>query len=152
MKITEGKNKIVWLGSDFKKHFSYEFNEKKTKLLTKTLGEQMNDTEIMKKFHPEPIGLGEMMNFLKTADHNGWYIFYVNDKDNVLWAVVAYWNSYYVGWSVFANSVENPDEWDAGRQVVSCRFSDSLESDTLTLRNLEKRIEVLEAVIKSHNL
>jgi len=152
MKITEGKNKIVWLGSDFKKHFSYEFNEKKTKLLTKTLGEHMNDTEIMKKFHPEPIELGEMMNFLKTADHNGWYIFYVNDKDNVLWAVRVHWDSDDDGWRVLALSVESPHKWDAGLQVVSCRFSDSLKSDTLTLKSLESRIEKLEAVIKSHNL
>ena len=38
---------------------------------------------------------------------------------SVLWAVNANWNADNDGWNVEANSVENPDRWNAGNQVVS---------------------------------
>lgn len=39
-----------------------------------------------------------------------------------LWAVNANWNSGNGGWNVNANSVENPNRWNDGNQVVS-RYS-----------------------------
>ncbi len=39
-----------------------------------------------------------------------------------LWAVNANWNSGNDGWNVEANSVENPDRWNADNQVLS-RYS-----------------------------
>lgn len=39
-----------------------------------------------------------------------------------LWAVNANWNSGNGGWNVEANSVENPDRWNADNQVLS-RYS-----------------------------
>jgi len=39
-----------------------------------------------------------------------------------LWAVNANWNSDNGGWNINANSVENPNRWNDGNQVVS-RYS-----------------------------
>ena len=38
---------------------------------------------------------------------------------NVLWAVNANWNADNGGWNVEANSVTNPNRWNADNQVVS---------------------------------
>ena len=155
MKITEGKNNIAWLGSDFKKHFSYNFKEKETKLVSKTLGTEMNDKEIKDKFHPEPIELGEMMNFLKTADHSGWYIFYVQDEEKTLWAVGAHWRSSLDGWRVDAGSVEDPYRWYAVSQVVSRRFLDTKKSKTLSTSDdltLKRAIRMVKIHLEDHNL
>ncbi len=40
----------------------------------------------------------------------------------VLWAVNANWNADNGGWNVEANSVENPNRWNDGNQVLS-RYS-----------------------------
>ncbi len=39
------------------------------------------------------------------------------------WAVNANWNSDLDGWNVEANSVENPNKWNAGNQVVSRNYN-----------------------------
>ncbi len=50
--------------------------------------------------------------------NNGWAnIFYVKDLAGVLRAVGVRWDD--AGWRVFADSVEDPTEWYAGRQVFS---------------------------------
>jgi hypothetical protein len=50
---------------------------------------------------------------------NSWAnIFYIHDKDGKLWAVVAVWDAG-SGWNVEAYSVEEPDRWDDGVQVLS---------------------------------
>jgi hypothetical protein len=44
-------------------------------------------------------------------------IFYIRDAEGILWAVNAGWNG--GGWRVGANSIDNPDGWNADRQVFS---------------------------------
>jgi len=61
--------------------------------------------------------LAHVYEFLKSADHNSWYIFYVKDVSDVLRAVSARWSG--DGWHVGARSVEYPIEWLDGFQVVS---------------------------------
>jgi hypothetical protein len=39
-----------------------------------------------------------------------------------LWAVNANWNADNDGWNANANSVDNPNRWNAGNQVVSRNF------------------------------
>lgn len=143
--FTPGKNNISWVSSTFKEHFhGMDFKEdNRTSLQTKKLPRAMNDSEIMQEMHPEPVYLGDVLSFLKTASHSEWYIFYVNDKEGALWAVYARWGVH--GWSVYAPSVSDPLEWSADNHVVSSGFSGSQEktlssSDTLTLR-----VEKLEA-------
>lgn len=43
-------------------------------------------------------------------------------RTNELWAVNANWNADNGGWNVEANSVTNPNRWNADNQVVS-RYS-----------------------------
>ena len=146
--FVEGKNDIVWIGSNFKEHFhGLTFNESPSKgLKTRVLGKQMNATKILSELRPEPVSLGDVLAALKTLDKSGWYIFYVEDMDDELWAVYADWLAAYGGWGVGASSVADPSRWNAVYQVVSRRFSDTKKqtlspSDTLSL---EKRIEALE--------
>ena len=40
-------------------------------------------------------------------------------RTQTLWAVNANWNADNGGWNVEANSVENPNRWNDGNQVVS---------------------------------
>lgn len=47
-------------------------------------------------------------------------IAYIKGNNGNLWAVSASWYSAYRYWRVRANSVEDPDAWLAGYQVLSC--------------------------------
>ncbi|MCX6718143.1 MAG: hypothetical protein NTY81_00865 [Candidatus Staskawiczbacteria bacterium] len=47
-------------------------------------------------------------------------VMHISGKDGNVWAVIANWNSVNRYWSVHAYSVENPDVWFAGSQVLSC--------------------------------
>jgi hypothetical protein len=47
-------------------------------------------------------------------------IFYVRDARGALWAVSVDWNADYGYWVVYADSVDSPDRWFVGNQVVSC--------------------------------
>lgn len=47
-----------------------------------------------------------------------WFIFYLKGKDGNVWAVSALWYAG-GGWYVHAYSVDNPDRWRAGDQVLS---------------------------------
>jgi hypothetical protein len=59
-------------------------------------------------------GNGENGTLLTNGYAN---IFYVRDTEGTLWAVHVSWHS--DGWNVYADSVENPGEWNAGIQVLS---------------------------------
>lgn len=48
-----------------------------------------------------------------------WVVAQMALRTNVLWAVNANWNADNDGWNVEANSIENPNRWNAGNQVVS---------------------------------
>lgn len=129
MKIELNKNNIKYLGSDFQGHFSdTEFKvPKKLKLQHKVLNKYTLDEEILKEFKPQESTLGELiwaLNNYKGLIKNGWpNIFYIRDKDNVLWAVGASWGSFLGGWSLSACSVTRRVGWDEGDQVVSQNFN-----------------------------
>lgn len=158
-----GQNDISWVSSNFKEHL-YDIDFKKASaegLETRTLSRFMNDTAILKEFGPSPVLLGDVLAFLKTANHSDWYIFYVNDATGTLWAVYAYWRG--SGWSVGAGPVSDPGEWGVGGVVVSRSFSETSEKDALALNpseteslglptNFTERLESLEAIVKYHNL
>ncbi len=139
-----GKNNIGWISYSFKDHFmDIEFTiPKKIELKTKKLERNMNDKEILAEFKPQGSSLGELAYALENnfCSKNGYAnIFYIRDKSNVLWAVRARWDSDDRGWNVDADSVEDPDVWGAGDQVVSrdwnCENSDT--NETLKLSNSE---------------
>ena len=63
------------------------------------------------------VAMAHAFEFLKTADRNRWYIFYVRDAKGTLWAVCARWDD--DGWRVGASPVTYPVEWIDGYRVVS---------------------------------
>lgn len=139
LKVSEefvvGKNKIAWVGSGFKEHlYPLSFTVSKETLKTKTLGKSMLDKEIFEEFKPVAVTLGDVLHFLKKANRDGWYIFYVNDLKGTLWAVHAHWFADDGGWDVGAYSVGLPTGWYDGHQVVSREF---LDTEPQTLRYFE---------------
>lgn len=148
-----GNNKIGWIGSNFKEHFgSMEFEEVEAKLETHTLEKPMLDKDILAEFKPQEATLGELLWAIQNPKglllENGYAnIFYIRDKDNVLWAVRAHWHSGFREWFVNAYSVSYPSGWFDVNQVVSRKFGlavGPLESWSLELEILEKRIKRLE--------
>lgn len=117
-----GELPISYLGDNFRNNF-LDVVEKVVKTAT------LKQRKLLKRSVDEPIlsalggtrkaqvALGNVFEFLKTADRSKVYIFYVADAKGVVWAVIAYWDD--GGWDVGARSVADPDEWDAGRVVVS---------------------------------
>ncbi|MDP2789009.1 MAG: hypothetical protein Q8O46_03090 [bacterium] len=64
------------------------------------------------------IPLSQIGPFLNA--HRGsseWFILYPEELP--LWVVDARWHAEHGGWNIAANSVENPNGWDAGHRVVS---------------------------------
>lgn len=126
----EGKNDIVWIGNSFKEHFGdVDFTiPQKLDLKIRKLESYMNDKEILAEFKPMESNLGEIAYALKNdiLSKDGYAnIFYVRDKDNVLWAVYARWYSGTRDWRVDDGSVEDWRDWCDGSQVVSRSFSES---------------------------
>ena len=70
----------------------------------------------------EETKLYHLLQFLKNeAEKSERYLFYIRDKDGVLWAVIARWSG--GAWNLIAYSVVFLDEWLAGHLVVSCEDS-----------------------------
>lgn len=148
-----GKNNIAWVDSDFKEHlYNLDFSSSTFNLARRTLEKPMNDAEIFLSLKPQAVLLGDVLYALEYLEHDGWYLFYVNDRKGTLWAVDARWRAGDGGWYVNARSVEDPFRWFDGRQVLSRGFSDPLPSgetlstfdslpDILTINNIQyKRI------------
>lgn len=128
---------ISYLSDNFKDWFG-DFNVKpvKCELKSVTLDKPMNDREIIAKWNPEPVTLGEMAYVLESLDHSTRAIFYVKGNAGVLRAVYVFW--YGGGWGVCASSVEGPGGWSDGRRVFSRNFSESPSPlpDTLTINGV----------------
>lgn len=153
-----GKNEISWIGSNFKEHlYGIEFKKASAQgLETRTLPRYMNNAAILKELAPEAVELGDVLAFLKDADRERWYLFYVKDAVGILWAVSADWGG--DGWDVGAFPVSDPYGWYDDGVVVSRRFSDTQNkklspSETQTLpSDFETRLAEVEAILKFHNL
>jgi hypothetical protein len=115
----------------------------------------MNDKEIIEEWNPEPVTLGDILDFLETANHTDWYIWHVKDNKGVLWAVSGDWDG--DRWFFGADPLDSPGHWFDGNQFLSRRYLDSQKetlstSETLSLNELSGRISRLEAIIRHHNL
>lgn len=128
---------ISYLSRNFKDWFGdFDVKPVKCELKSVTLDEPMNDSEIIAKWNPEPVTLGEMTYTLKSLSHDVWAIFYIKDQNGVLRAVRVFW--FDDGWDVYALSVERPLRWSDGGQVFSRNFSESPSPlpDTLTINGV----------------
>ena len=119
-----GELPISYLGHNFKANFLGKTEEKvkKATLKRRKLLKSSLDAPILDALGGEKkaeVALAHAFEFLKTADRDRWYIFYVRDANGNLWAVRAYWDDR--GWDVSAYSVSCPDGWDDGYRVVSPR-------------------------------
>jgi hypothetical protein len=133
MKTTKKFESIAsYQSTDFKDLFGeMEFEDKKSTLYSKKLEQPLLDKDILEKFKPTELTLGEIFNYLDTTANKGdWMIFYCKDISGVLRAVNVCW--YDSGWGVRASSVEGPGEWGGGGQVFSRNPFDTQHSMTLS--------------------
>ena len=114
--------KVGWLGDNFKAGFLSKIEEQTPALEIREheLLKNSRDPAIITELGGEEkveITLGQFWEFLKTADRRFWYVAYIRDTKDVLWAVRAHW--YGGGLSVEAGSVDDPCGWFAGDRVLS---------------------------------
>ncbi len=121
-----------YLGNNFKNHFlgKTEENVESTTIAVHQLEKSSRDSNIMAELGPEKrvIKLAHFHSLIQAQATgqegpllvNGYAnVAYIEDENKNLWAVGAYWCSAYRVWLVLADSVEPPDDWDAGYQVLS---------------------------------
>lgn len=127
----KAKIKISYLGDNFRKHFLGKIegpfsgaslvgqkllqNSVDGPIIAELGGKEKAKTTLFELYamliQQESGGSGSLLT-------NGYAnIFYIEDVDGIIWAVLAYWND--VGWDVEASSVDSPDEWDAAYQAFS---------------------------------
>ena len=122
----------IWdLGNNFKAHFgrkvedACEAAEIKVHKLTESSLDAPIITELADKCE---IVLGQFFALLSKQGKgekgslltNGYAnIAYIRDNKGILWAVNAHWRAAHGGWRVVAGSVESPDWWYVGSQVLS---------------------------------
>ncbi len=115
--------KISWLGDNFKEHFLPKVEKDEVaaeELVVNKLLQNSRDPAIITALGGEEkveIRLGQFWEFLKTADQKFWYVAYIRDTEDVLWAVSAYWDS--DGLSVEAFSFDDPGDWGADDRFLS---------------------------------
>ncbi|MFZ2975761.1 MAG: hypothetical protein WA055_04030 [Candidatus Moraniibacteriota bacterium] len=127
----KAKVKISYLGDNFKYNFLEKIDEpfagstirygklKKNSvdapIIAELGGEEKSETSLVEMFAL----IGQQPSGKSGALLTDGYvnIFYIRDKNRVLWAVRCGWNG--VGWSMNAYSVDRPPEWRGGDQVFS---------------------------------
>ena len=121
-KMTDGI-RVGWLSDNFEKHLlpKIEKNDVAAEELTvHKLLTASRDPAIITALGGEEnveITLGQFWEFLKTADQKFYYVAYIRDTEDVLWAVFAVWLG--DGLHVGALSLGSPDGWLAGHRFLS---------------------------------
>ena len=126
---------VGWTGSNFDERFldKVEENVEDATLAIYELRQSAMDVSIRKELgqEREETMLAHFFDLLKKQSKgqegqdchllvNGYVnVAYIRDKNDVLCAVNAGWYSNYGGWNVGAHSVESPNRWNAGAQILS---------------------------------
>jgi len=126
------KVKIAWTGDNFLEHFLGKIEEAQCEVilaihkLEKTSSDGLIRIELGRKREVTTLRSFFQLLFLQRNGQegdlltNGYAnIFYIEDEDGNLRTVYTHWRTGFGGWNINADSVTNPDEWDAGFQVVS---------------------------------
>lgn len=115
--------KVGWLGDNFKEHLLPKIESDEVaaeELAVNKLLKNSRDPAIITALGGEEtveVSLGQFWEFLKTADQKFWYVAYIRDTENVLWAVSADWVG--GGLNVVASSLGSPGGWIAGSRFLS---------------------------------
>jgi len=115
--------KVAWLGDNFREHLLSKVESDEVaaeEFAMSKLLKNSRDPAIITALGGEEkveISLGQFWEFLKTADQNFWYVAYIRDTDDVLWAADAGW--YSDGLRVEARSLGSPRVWRAGARFLS---------------------------------
>ena len=122
---------VGWTGGNFKAHFldKVEENVGDANVAVQCLEQSSLDAPILAELGERAeIKLAHLFNLLTKQSNgqegtllvNGYAnIAYIRDAEGTLWAVDAGWDSGSGDWYVEAYSVEDPDRWDAGRQILA---------------------------------
>lgn len=146
----EGKNDFAWIDSDIEL-LPDEFLEvaDMQDLGAKKLETSMSFQEMIDKWNPEPVTLGDVAWALRNSDKvltNGYANFFpVKGREGSVFFLRV--NRVSDGWSVYVFRLEYSSRWSAGFVVL---FRNSLRpSDTLTLETSSHNdeIEVVESII-----
>ncbi len=132
---TSGKRpvRIAFLGDNFKRHFLGKIEvgvavanlrihrlkvlSRDIPIITELGGEARAETALAHLFHLLSLQPNGGSGTLLTNGYAN--IFYVRDERKNLWAVYAFWSAADGGWNVFVFSIEHPNEWSVGNQVLS---------------------------------
>lgn len=155
MKITTREG--LWVSSSFTEKFGNgEITPAKTVPSFKKLERNMSDHEIKSEFGVQETTLEDVAAFLENppegTNDGYWNLFYVAGC-----VVSVRWGAGRREWDVYAWGLDD-DRWRAGYRAFGCNGpSETLESpranfESLTLGELTKRVEALEAIVKHHNL
>lgn len=113
---------VGWIGDNIKNHFlgKKEKAVKAAEVRESKLLKAKRDPAIIAELGGDEkaeITFGQFWEFLKTVDRSLWYVSYIRDTNDVLWAVDASWSSggLYIG----ADSVDFPGSWRPGSRFVS---------------------------------
>lgn len=124
---------VGWMSDNFKRLFlnKVEENIPDAELVVSELKKASLDAPIMTELgERKKIALAHFFELLEKQSKgqagllltNGYAIIgYIQDEEENFWAVNAHWRSDYRYWDVYAISVGCLDEWNAGRQVLSCK-------------------------------
>lgn len=112
----------VYLGDNFKKRFGGKIEENVAgcDIRVHKLLRAARDLPIRYEIGEdnEETCLAHLWHFLKLrGNKGGWFVFYIHDAEDILWAVGAFWGG--GGWVVDAYSVEDRNRWLADRCVCS---------------------------------
>lgn len=131
-KVSLKEANIGWTGNNFDTHFlgKTEENVADATLVVHRLEKRSLDANICNELgqEREEVSIAHFFDLLKKQSKgekghllvNGYAnIAYIHDKNGNLWAVCAYWYFDDRYWDVDAFSVEDPNVWVGGDQVVS---------------------------------
>ncbi len=115
--------RVGWLGDNFREYFLPKTESGEVaaeELALNGLLKGSRDPAIITALGGEEkveISLGQFWEFLKTADQSLWYVAYIRDTGDVLWAVYARWLG--GGLRVEADSLGYPAEWRTASRFLS---------------------------------
>lgn len=125
----DARVKIVWLGSNFRRHFLGKIEEhvRPAEIGVHRLRKSARDSsiiaEIGERHETQLAHLWRMLTHQPNGERGPLAtnavpnVFYMRDGRSMLWAVDVLWSG--AGWEIGASAIDDPRPWRAGRQIMS---------------------------------